>query len=74
MSDVEVALEIRDFPYDYRARMIASYPVIAGMTRDEAYFADMDERDEAFARILAAKNLRRTHELFLLGDRAGHLS
>ena len=68
------ALDIRDFPCDYRARMIASYPVIAGMTRDEAYFADMDERDEAFERILAAKNLRRTHELFLLGDRAGDLS
>ena len=53
------------FPPTYRSRMIQAYPVIAQMTADEAYSADVDERNEAFKRILAAKNLRRTHELFL---------
>ena len=54
-----------DFPATYKARMIAAYPVIAGMTPDEAYYADAAERDAAFQRILDARNLQRTHELFL---------
>ena len=58
-------LSVDQFPTDYRERMIAAYPVIAGMDADERYFASADERDEAFARILRAKNLRRTHEMYL---------
>ena len=65
MTDTNLTPDM--FPPDYRARMIAAYPVIAQMTKDEAYFASAEERDEAFARILAARNLRRTHELFLAG-------
>ena len=53
------------FPPDYRAKMIAAYPVIAHMSADEAWFSTAEERDEAFQRILDARNLRRTHELFL---------
>lgn len=53
------------FPANYRAKMIEAYPVIAQMTADEFYYAPTWERDEAFERILAAKHLRRTHELYL---------
>lgn len=60
-----VALDSDRFPSSYKARMIAAYPVIAGMSADEAYFADRGEREAAFGRILASRNLRRTHELFL---------
>lgn len=55
------------FPGSYKAQMIAAYPVIADMTADEAYWATPAEREAAFGRILAARNLRRTHELFLCG-------
>lgn len=61
MSD----LSVEQFPTDYRERMIAAYPTIAGMSADERYFATGDERDEAFARCLKAKHLRRTHEMYL---------
>lgn len=53
------------FPSDYKAQMIAAYPVIAQMSADDAYLADFDEREQAFERILANRNLRRTHEMFL---------
>lgn len=46
-------------------RRIRVYPVIAQMDADEEYFATPEERDEAFGRILANRNLRRTHEMFL---------
>ncbi|ROZ88986.1 hypothetical protein [Gordonia sp. OPL2] len=54
-----------DFPPKYKADMVAAYPDIAAMTADEAWFATPAEREEAFARVLAAKNLRRTHQQFL---------
>ena len=54
-----------DFPSDYKLQMIRAYPIIAQMNADEEYFATPEERDEAFARVLACKNLRRTHEMFL---------
>lgn len=63
-------MRVEDFPVSYREAMITSYPVIARMDADERYFATADERDEAFGRVLAAKNLRRTHEMFL-ADIAG---
>lgn len=53
------------FPAEYKARMLMAYPVIAGLTADEAWVADYDTREHAFGRILRARNLRRTHELFL---------
>jgi len=58
-------MKIYQFSLNYRAKMLAAYPVIAQMNADEAYFADKSERDEAFQRILDAKNLRRTHEMYL---------
>ncbi|MCF3939938.1 hypothetical protein [Gordonia tangerina] len=64
MSDPNT-LNPADFPVDYKARMVAAYPVIAEMSADEAWLATPTERDEAFRRVLNAKNLRRTHELFL---------
>jgi hypothetical protein len=66
--------EADQFPASYKARMIAAYPVIADMSADEAYWATVDEREAAFGRILASRNLHRTHELFLAAqpaDRAG---
>jgi hypothetical protein len=54
-----------DFDGGYQLRMITAYPVIADMTRDELMFATPDEKRAAFERILTAKNLRRTHELYL---------
>lgn len=63
MSDTP--LHISQFPIDYRRRMITAYPVIAQMDADEQYYADADDMDAAFNRILASRNLRRTHELFL---------
>ena len=54
-----------DFDGTYQLRMIMAYPVIADMSRDELMFATPDEKGAAFGRILAAKNLRRTHELYL---------
>lgn len=54
-----------DFPADYKAKMIAAYPVIAELTADEAWLAHPAQREEAFERVLAAKNLRSTHEQFL---------
>lgn len=61
MSDMQVS----DFPNDYKLAMIRAYPVIAQMDADEEYFATPEERDEVFGRILANRNLRRTHEMFL---------
>jgi len=54
-----------DFDGTYQLRMIMAYPVISDMSRDELMFADPDEKRAAFERILAAKNLRRTHEMYL---------
>lgn len=62
-------MQISDFPSDYKLKMIRAYPTIAQMDADEEFFATPEERDEAFGRILANGNLRRTHELFL-ADRA----
>lgn len=59
-------LNVEGFPLDYRLRMIRAYPVIAQMSADEEYFATPAERDEAFGRVLRAKNLQRTHEMFLV--------
>jgi hypothetical protein len=56
-----------DFPPEYKARMVQAYPVIAGLSRDEAWSATPEERETAFVRVLNARNLRRTHELFLEG-------
>lgn len=59
------ALDPSRFPTEYKARMIAAYPVIAGMTAAEAYLSTLEEREVAFGRILDSRQLRRTHELFL---------
>jgi hypothetical protein len=56
---------VSDFPTDYKLLMIRAYPTIAQMDADEEYFATAEERDEAFGRILANRNLRRTHEMYL---------
>ena len=53
------------FDYDYQLRMIMAYPVISDMSADELMLATPAEKREAFERILAARNLRRTHELYL---------
>jgi len=58
-------MKVADFPTDYKLQMIRAYPTIAQMDADEEYFASPEERDEAFGRILANQNLRRTHEMFL---------
>ena len=60
-----------DFPLDYKLRMIRAYPTIAQIEADEEWFATPEEREEAFARILRSKNLRRTHESFLEDRKAG---
>lgn len=65
-----VPLDADDFPASYKFRMLASYPVIAGMTPDEAWAAGQEEREVAFGRILRARNLHRTHVLFLATLRA----
>lgn len=54
-----------DFPVSYQRRMILAYPQIAGLTNDEAWLARPEAKLAAFDRILAASNLRRTHEQFL---------
>ena len=59
MSDMQVS----DFPNSYKLMMIRAYPVIAQMDADEEYFATPAERDEAFGRILANRNLRRPQGL-----------
>lgn len=64
MTD-SITLTVERFPVEYRETMIIAYPTIARMSRDEFYYASSSDRDEAFARVLAAKNLRRTHEMFL---------
>lgn len=58
-------MNVSDFPTHYKLQMIRAYPIIAQMDADEEYFATPEERDEAFGRILANRNLRRTHEMFL---------
>lgn len=58
-------LNVRDFPVKYRIEMILAYPVIAKMTLRELYKGGPEDRDVAFQRILDARNLRRTHELYL---------
>lgn len=58
-------MKVSDFPNDYKLRMIRAYPTIAQMDADEEFFATADERNAAFARILANKHLRRVHEMFL---------
>lgn len=64
------ALDADDFDGDYQLRMITAYPVIAGLTRDGLMFATPDVKRAAFERILANRNLRRTHELYLADRRA----
>lgn len=64
-SKTEAPLNADDFPADYQLRMIQAYPVIARMDADELMFGTPDEHREAFLRILAARNLRRTHDLYL---------
>jgi hypothetical protein len=54
-----------DFDGTYQLRMIMAYPVISDMSRDELMFATPEEKRAAFERILKARNLRRTHELYL---------
>jgi hypothetical protein len=61
-----------DFDGTYQLRMIMAYPVIADMSRDELMFATPEEKRAAFQRILAAKNLRRTHELYLADRSENH--
>lgn len=58
-------LTVDRFPIGYKVQMLTAYPVIAGMTLREAFFATPDEMDVAFGRVLAARNLRRTHEMYL---------
>jgi hypothetical protein len=69
----EQALNADDFDGDYQLRMVTAYPVIGGLTRDGLMFATPDVKRAAFERILANRNLRRTHELYLesLPERSG---
>lgn len=60
-------LTVDQFPVTYRNKMIQAYPVIADMDADEFYFATAAEKDEAFARILNARNLQITHRMYLAG-------
>lgn len=53
------------FDPGYQLRMIQAYPVIAGLTADELMDATPEQKREAFTRILTARNLRRTHEMYL---------
>lgn len=57
------------FPAEYKSQMVKAYPVIAQMTAAEAWLATAEEREAAFQRVLDARNLRRTHELYLEGTR-----
>jgi hypothetical protein len=54
-----------DFPVSYQRRIILAYPQIAGLSNDEAWLARPEDKLAAFDRILAATNLRRTHEQYL---------
>lgn len=53
------------FPISYRDSMVRAYPVIAGINRDEYYYATPADKDAAFQRVLNNRNLRRTHEMYL---------
>lgn len=66
MSDIlDLVAHAAEFPASYKLKMIRAYPTIAQMDADEEYFATPADRDAAFENILRAKNLRRTHEMFL---------
>lgn len=60
-------MNVSDFPRSYRFRMVKAYPIISGVP--DAYAATHDEIDEGFRYVLEARNLRRTHELYLGGAR-----
>lgn len=58
-------MKIEDFTGAYKAKMIMAYPVIAGMTAEEFYWASVAEREAAFRRVLDARNLRDVHKAYL---------
>lgn len=58
-------LNADDFDSTYQLRMVMAYPVIGGLNRDGLMLATPDVKRAAFERILKARNLRRTHELYL---------
>lgn len=64
-SKTEAPLSADAFPADYQLRMIQAYPTIAQMNADGLMFGTPDEHRAAFERILAARNLQRTHRLYL---------
>lgn len=59
MSD----LRVEDFPRQYRWSMVRAYPVISGVP--DVFEATQGHIDGGFARCLRARNLRRTHEMYL---------
>jgi hypothetical protein len=59
-----------DFDSTYQLRMVMAYPVIGGLNRDGLMLATPDVKRAAFVRILANRNLRRTHELYLADRQA----
>jgi hypothetical protein len=59
-----------DFTRQYRWEMISAYSVISGVP--DIHEASEDERAEGFRRILAARNLRSTHELWLADQVRAH--
>ena len=64
-KQADEALSADDFDATYQLRMVMAYPVIGGLGRDGLMLATPDVKRAAFERILANKNLRRTHELYL---------
>lgn len=66
-------MRVEQFSPLYRAKAILAYPTIAGMTGDEFYTSTREEKDAAFARVLAARNLEVTHRLYLAANDARNL-
>ncbi len=57
------ALHAEDFDVEYRVRMVKAYPVISGVP--DAFEASWSDIEAGFERVLVARNLRRTHEMYL---------
>jgi PAS domain-containing protein len=51
------------FDVEYRVRMVKAYPVISGVP--DAFEASWSDIEAGFERVLVARNLRRTHEMYL---------
>lgn len=64
-----------DFDSAYKQEMVRAYPFIASGDLDKSFdlwTSTTEEKEQAFGRILAARSLARTHEMYLNGVRPGH--